>query len=71
MKAGVAPTFKQFAPDFMTFSASPNASPKGSNSPNTLRSKKGCLRVHLLPAFGNSHMDAINRRLVDRFVMGA
>ena len=70
MKTGVAPTFKQFAPDFLTFSASPSASARGSNRPNTLRIKELCLRVHLLPAFGSLRMDALNRRLVDRYVAG-
>lgn len=69
MSSSLAPSFAQFAPDFLEFSASPNASPKGPNSPGTIRIKETHLRLHLLPAFGSMRMDALTRRDVDRYVI--
>ena len=68
MKTGVAPTFKQFAPDFLEFCASPSASPRGANARSTIIHKESVLRVHLLPAFGSLRMDELTRRDIDRFV---
>ena len=69
MKPSQAPTFTQFAPDFMEFCASPNASPRGANSPAALAAKDVSLRVHLLPVFGSMRMDQLRRRDVDRYVI--
>jgi integrase len=69
MAPGCAPTFSQFAPDYMEFCASPNAGPKGANAYSTLERKEIALRLHLLPVFGSMHMDQLHRRDVDRYVI--
>jgi integrase len=63
------PTFAQFAPEFLEFCASPNASPRGANRPATLASKRYLLKDYLLPAFGSMPMDQLTSRDVDRFVI--
>lgn len=69
MRPGHVPTFAQFAPDFLAFCATPNASPRGANSDAALESKEIALRLHLLPAFGSQPMDQLTRRHVDQFVI--
>jgi len=69
MSSSTTPTFAQFAPDFLGFCASPNAGPRGANSPAGLAAKEVSLRLHLLPTFGNLGMDQLTRRDVDRYVI--
>lgn len=69
MTPGHAPTFAQFAPDFMDFCASPNAGPRGANSPAGLDAKETSLRLHLLPAFGSLRMDQLQRRDVENYII--
>jgi integrase/recombinase XerC len=69
MKPSAAPTFAQFAPDFLEFCASVNAGPRGANTPAALEAKEVSLRVHLLPVFGSTRMDQLHRRDVDRYVI--
>jgi integrase len=69
MAPGCAPTFAQFAPDYLEFCESPNASPKGANAPSTVERKENALRLHLLPVFGSMRMDQVQRRDVDRSVI--
>ncbi|HLT37731.1 MAG TPA: tyrosine-type recombinase/integrase [Enhygromyxa sp.] len=69
MRPGQAPTFAQFAPDFLEFCASPNAGSRGPNAPSSLEAKEMVLRLHLLPAFGSLRMDQLTRRDVDNYVI--
>jgi len=68
-RAGSAPTFTQFAFDYLEFCASPSAGPKGANRPSTLRWKRGTLERYVLPHFGTIRMDKLTRRLVDVFII--
>ena len=69
MTSAAAPTVAQFLPDYLEFCASPNAGPRGANSPATLYSKETIFRVHLLPVFGAMRLDQIHRRDVDRYII--
>lgn len=69
MTSKSAPTFAQFAEDFLEFCASANAGPGGANSPASLEAKEVSLRLHVLPAFGSLRMDQLTRRDVDRYVI--
>ena len=64
---GKVPTLRKFTPEFMEFCASPAASAKGANRPNTLREKERIFALYLLPAFGDRRLDQIGPRDVDRF----
>ena len=65
----VVPTFAQFAPDFLEFCASINASPKGPNCAASLYNKELSLRVQLLPVFGHMPMDQLHKRDVDKYII--
>jgi integrase len=68
MVPGNAPTFAQFAPDFLEFCASPNAG-RGANAKSSLAAKEIALRLHLLPVFGSLRLDQLTRRDVDNYVI--
>jgi integrase len=68
MTSGNTPTLAQFVPDDLEYCASPTGR-RGANSPATLDSKSRIFRLHLLPAFGSLHLDQLQRRDVDRYII--
>lgn len=64
---GKVPTLEHFTPEFMEFCASPAASARGANRPNTLREKQRVFDLYLIPTFGDRRLDRIGSRDVDRF----
>ena len=55
------PTVAEFAPEFLTDYAEVN------NKPSEVHSKESCLRVHLVPWFGRTRLDAVKMRDIDRY----
>lgn len=58
----LVPTLAEFAPEFLAYQATLNKA-------SELRAKRSILANHLLPALGPMRLDAIDERVIDRYIV--